>query len=125
MIKLTMKEVVNAAPVLAKLTNQSFSGIATFKIARLLKAFDEEVSLFEETRAKLIQKYCKKDENGNLIQENNQLQVEPDKIEAFNEELNALLSTVVELKGEKLQIDYFENIALTPIEASVIEMFIE
>lgn len=125
MIKLTMSEILNAAPVLTKLTNQTFSGSATFKIARLLKALDKEITIFEETRTKMVQAYGEKDEKGVLIEKDGQIHVVPDKIETFNNEINALLKSEVEINGEKLSIDYFENIELTPVEASLIEVVVE
>ena len=125
MIKLTISEILNAAPVLTKLTNQTFSGAATFKIARLLKALDKEITIFEETRTKMVQDYCEKDENGALIEKDGNIHVMPDKIETFNNEINALLKSEVEINSEKLSIDYFENIELTPMEASLIEVVVE
>lgn len=125
MIKLTMSEILNAAPVLTKLTNQTFSGAATFKIARLLRALDKEITTFEETRTKMIQTYGEKDENGMLIEKEGQIHVMADKIETFNSEISALLKSEVEINGEKLSIEYFDNIELTPIEASLIEAIVE
>lgn len=125
MIKLTMGEILNAAPVLTKLTNQTFSGAATFKIARLLKALDKEITIFEETRTKMVQDYGEKDEKGMLIEKDGQIHVMSDKIETFNSEINALLKSEIEINSEKLSIDYFENIELTPVEASLIEVVVE
>lgn len=125
MIKLTISEILNAAPVLTKLTNQTFSGAATFKIARLLKALDKEITIFEETRTKMVQDYGEKDEKGVLIEKDGNIHVMPDKIETFNNEINALLKSEVEINSEKLSIDYFENIELTPMEASLIEVVVE
>ena len=125
MIKLTMGEILNAAPVLTKLTNQTFSGAATFKIARLLRALDKEINTFEETRTKMIQIYGEKDENGMLIEKEGQIRVMADKIETFNNEINALLKSEIEINGEKLSIEYFDNIELTPVEANLIEVVVE
>lgn len=125
MITMTMSQILNAAPVLTKLAGQTFSGAATFKIARLLKALDKEITIFEETRTKMIQTYGEKDENDILIEKDGQIHVMPDKIETFNNEINALLKSEVEINSEKLSIDYFENIELTPMEASLIEAVVE
>ena len=125
MIKLTMGEILNAAPVLTKLTNQNFSGAATFKIARLLRALDKEITTFEETRTKMIQTYGEKDENGELLKKEGQIHVMADKIETFNQEMNSLLKSEVEINSEKLSIEYFDNIEMTPLEANLIEMIVE
>ena len=91
----------------------------------MLKALDKEITIFEETRTKMIQTYGEKDENDILIEKDGQIHVMPDKIETFNNEINALLKSEVEINSEKLSIDYFENIELTPMEASLIEAVVE
>ena len=112
MITMTMSQILNAAPVLTKLTNQNFSGAATFKIARLLRSLDKEINTFEETRVKMIQTYGEKDENGMLIEKDGNIHVMADKIEIFNKEMEALLKSEIEINGEKLSIEYFDNINL-------------
>ena len=125
MITMTLSQILNAAPVLTKLTSQTFSGAATFKIARLLKALDKEITTFEETRTKMIQIYGEKDENGMLIEKDGQIHVMVDKIEIFNKEIESLLKSEIEINSEKLSIDYFDNIEMTPLEANLIEMIVE
>lgn len=126
MIKMTLNELMNAAPALRELSEKSFTGATTFKIARLIREVDKEIKTFEEERMKIVNKYGEKDENGELAtQEDGTVKIIEDKINECNQELVDLLNAEVEINAEKLKEEVFEKIELTPALVIAIEGLVE
>lgn len=126
MINVTVGELFDSSTALQKIATQPFSGGNAFKIARLLKAVDEEMKTVEETRRKIVTTYCEKDDNGEpKVDENGQVHIANDVLEKCNEELNSLFSTSVELNVNKISIDALETVELSPMEVMQVEMYFE
>ncbi len=126
MIKVNLNDILNASETFNAIMQQSFKGSLAFKIARLARELSKEMETFNAERQKLLQKYCMKDENGELkTSDNGTVQVEPDKINEFNEEFSSLLETEVEINAEKLSIDSLDSFDITPQQMISIEKFFE
>jgi hypothetical protein len=83
-----------------------------------LKVIASELTDLEETRQKLVQKYGV-EQDGNVVVTN-------DNIDAFVEEFNPLLSEDVELPFEPFSIESLpESVSLTPIQLSQLSFFIK
>lgn len=126
MITLTLNDIFNAVPALREISSKEFPGSTTFKIARLIRELDKEIQLFEEERNKIANKYGEKDENGVLItKDNGMIKISDDKIQECNEELQALFSTQVEINANKLSVDIFDTIEMTPTQAMNLEPIVD
>ena len=126
MITLTLNDIFNAVPALREISTKEFPGSVTFKIARLIRELDKEIQLFEEERNKIANKYGEKDENGNLvIQEGGNIKILDNKIQDCNEELQALFNTQVEINANKLPVDIFDSIEMTPTQAMNLEAIVD
>lgn len=126
MIKVNLNDILNASDTFNAIMQQSFKGSLAFKIARLARELSKEMETFNAERQKLLQKYCIKDENGELkTNDNGTVQVEPDKINEFNEEFSSLLETEVEINAEKLSMDSLDSFDITPQQMISIEKFFE
>ena len=126
MIKIKLNDVVNATETFTKIMQQSFKGSLAFKIARLARELDTEMKTFNEERQKIIQKYGNKDENGELIvDENGNVKFDNANIEEINQEFSSLLETELEINADKLPMDSIDNFEITPQEMLNIEVFFE
>ena len=126
MITMTLNDIFNAVPALREISTKEFPGSVTFKIARLIRELDKEIQLFEEERVKIANRYGEKDENGNLIsQENGTIKIPEDKIQECNEEFQALFNTQVEINANKLPIEIFDSIEMTPTQAMNLEAIVD
>ena len=126
MITVTLENIINSAESLRALAQKELKGKTAYRVSRMLRELDKEYSLFNETRAELIKKYGKKDENGELVvSENGDYTLEQEHIEDFYKEINELLKNEVELTVDKIDIDDLENITFTPNEMLMLEPFIE
>ena len=126
MIKIKLNDVVNATETFNKIMQQSFKGSLAFKIARLARELDTEMKTFNEERQKIIQKYGNKDENGELIiDENGNIKFDNADIEEINQDFSSLLETELEINADKLPMDSIDNFEITPQEMLNIEVFFE
>ena len=126
MIKIKLNDVVNATETFNKIMQQSFKGSLAFKIARLARELDTEMKTFNEERQKIIQKYGNKDENGELIiDENGNVKFDNADIEEINQDFSSLLETELEINADKLPMDSIDNFEITPQEMLGIEIFFE
>lgn len=126
MIKVQLKDVVNSIDIFREWANKELKSRTAFKLARLFKALDNEFTMFNETRTKIVDKYTEKDENGNpVITETNEYKLKEDQIGAFQEEMTNLLDTEISLDVDPIQIEDIESIENTPAQMMVMEPFIE
>lgn len=126
MIKITMNELLNVIPVLRELSTKSFKGATTFKIARLIRELDKETILFEESRHKLAEKYGARKEDGSLdVMEDGTIKIQEDKIQECNEEMTILLTTEIEINAEKISVEAFNDIEISPSQAIIIDALID
>lgn len=126
MITITVNDLLNTIPVLRELVNKPFKGSVAFKLARLIREFDKENSLFEKARVDLALKYCEQDKNGEpVILENGAIKLQEDKIDECNEEISNLLSVQLEIIAEKIPVFAFDDIEMTPSQILAIETIID
>jgi len=126
MIKVSLNNILNATETFQAIMQQSVKGSLAFKIARLARELNKEMETFNTERQKILSEYCIKDEDGNFkIDENNNLQIIPEKIKDFNDEFNNLLNTEVEINADKIPVDGIDNFNITPQQMLNIEVFID
>lgn len=120
-----MLQILSAETILNKLVSEEFNGKQSFIIYKTLKAVNKEIEDFNEARQKLIYKYAKKDENGELIVVDDSVSFNGEEAKIFQEEIQDLLTAEVEIICNKIPVDWLEKIQLTPQEIFSIEAFIE
>lgn len=126
MIALKLEQLVNSANALKNLSNKPLKAKSAYATARILKAADQEMTSFNDTRMELVRKYGIKDENNELIlDENGNAQIDLEHRNAFNEEFNELLQSSIEINANKIRLDDLGDIDFTPSEMAQLEDFIE
>ena len=126
MIQVKIADLLNSTETLQKLSQKDFKAKLAWTIARVLKAAEGEIQSFNDTRMNLIKKYGEKDENGELItDENGNCKINPEEIDIFSKELNELIDSEVEINANKIKMDLLENIDFTPSDMALLEPFVE
>lgn len=126
MIKVKISDLLNSVDVLQKLSNQNFKAKLAWQVARLIRAAESELQTFNDTRLNLIRKYGEKDENGELItDENSNYRIVQSKTNDFSNELNELANSEVEINANKLDFALLEDLDFTPVEMAVLEPFVD
>ena len=126
MMRVSLNNIVNATDTFSKIMQQSFKGSLAFKIARLVRELKKELDTFNEERRKLLDKYCVNDENGEFeILENGNIKLIPETVNEFNNELDILMNTEIEINADKLPMDSIDDFDITPQEMMTLEAFFE
>ena len=125
MIKATLAEIVSAVPALEAISQRSFNGVNAFKIARLIRELNKEVELFNQERRNLIEKYCERDDNGEMVTEDGNIRLQEAYIDNYNNTLQVMLDSEIEINASPLKIEALEDITLTPQQALSLEPFFE
>lgn len=123
LINLTLSDAVGLVPILRQVMNKNFKGSVSFKIGRLVRELDKELKLFEKERERLIEKYAEKDGNGNLIFTGKNVKILD--ISSFNKEIQELLDNRLEINAEKIDIEVFNDIKISPEQAMILEYIIK
>lgn len=127
-MKLTNRKIVNDANFLGTLTYKQLPIKVSYAIAKNISKIEKELEIYNKERQKLIDKYCVKDEEGNnLVDENNQLKIDDENLEAWNKDINDLLDIDIDIKIHKFnEMDLLNsNCDMTPAELMLIDYMIE
>ena len=122
MIEVNLSEIVSAVEPLKTLSNSKIKGRTAYRVAKFLKRVEEEYQLFETTRMSLVQEYCKKDEDGNPVINDNVYSIDPERIAEFNTEIEKLLNTSVKIEMDPM--DDLGDAEFTPNDIMLLEKFI-
>lgn len=126
MIKVKISELINGTEALQKLANTSLKAKLAWQVSRMLKTADLEIQIFNDTRLNLIKKYADLDEFGELItDEKGNCKIGAESVDKFQEELNELLDTLIEMNVNKISIDDLNDTNFTPAEINALEAFID
>ena len=126
-MKLTNRKIVNDANLLGNLTHKQLPIKVSYAIAKNISKIEKELEIYNKERQKLIEKYCLKDEEGNLIDENNQFKIADGNLEAWNKDMNELLDIEIDINIHKFSKDdlFNSNCNITPGELMLIDYMIE
>ena len=122
----TLNTIMGSTEVLQQLLNINFPARTAYKIARLLAEIEKEQEIVHKTRTQLIDKYGQKDESGKFIlNEEKNIQLKPDCVEKFNQELMELLETNIELTSPYLTLEELEMANFTPQQMYMLMPYIQ
>ena len=114
---MTLRNIVKSAPVLQKFTAQEFSVAQLYRAAKLIKAVNEELAIYDTGRRELVERHCEKD--------GDKLKYKDGTGEAFNRELQELLDVEVDLNVKPLVLTERDNIRLTLCDMDAVEGLVE
>ena len=113
-----MRELVDALPAMRKIACQDLGARTLYKVALLLDRFEAELKAYDETRIKLLQKYC--DEIDGAVVPRKETEAE------FESEMIELLETEIDTDGMKVvEIPAEENIRISYTDLRQIGKFIK
>lgn len=112
-------ELLEARTVINKNIDQteSISAPLAYKIMKLMKNTQNDCDFYQEKFNAILTEYGEKDDNGQLIQENNGIKIQDGKMEECTSKVNELNNTEIELPKIKFTLEELE-----PYNFSVIDM---
>lgn len=115
-MKNTIKQILNARETLSRLAEKTLPVKQSYRLAKLIKAIDGEINVYDGERIKLCEKY------GTLNKEKHIYEFEDEAYKSFEADINVLQSQEVELDIKLIDISDLELSAQDIIN---IEPFIE
>ncbi len=102
-----MKELVDALPSIRKIANQDLSAKTLYTLSLLLDRFESELKAYDETRCKLIEKYCETIDGKNIPKKETLAEFEKEMQELLDIEINMANINPVEIPAcEEFKISY-------------------
>ncbi len=127
-MKLTYLTLSNATAALNEIIPQQMNYRTSLKISQNIKGIQAALTDYQEEMNKLMDKYVRKDENGNFIQtEDNPgfYELIPETIKDFNRDRNELNQFEVEINIYTIRPEEMENIKISPAAITSIGFMIE
>lgn len=125
-INLSNEKLLESYQVLSNLSQKALPIKVSFAIAKNFKNIQNELSVYDEERKKLINKYAEKDENGKVKSDVNNQIIFKDKI-SWDKDIAELLAITNDVKIMRINIADLDskNICITPAELMAMEYMIE
>lgn len=128
MSKITMEQIITFRDNADFFNNTNLPLKGAYKINKIRKAVDKESEFYSTKFQEIVDKYAKKDEDGNLIfsEDGAQIIIQEDLIAECNQALMDLQQLEVEIDNYNLTIeDLGEDLECTPDELEALMPFME
>lgn len=98
-----------------------------YEVACIAREVRENDMMISTMRQEIIERYAKRDENGNMIinSENGTIEVDEERVSELNKELDNLFNRDIELKSNKIKLDNIKDLDLTVGQIEVLISLIE
>lgn len=97
----------------------------SYKFTLILDKIDCEYNFFISEMRKIINKYGLKDEQGELVQENGNIKINPDSINLAEKALQELHETEITLPDVNFTLDELETLNIKPTDLRALLPFIK
>lgn len=118
MITVQVKDLMNNVDIYQELLNKEMKGRAAFALAKIISEIEKEQQAFQETRSRLILEYGEEEENGSF-------KIKSQYITDFNQKMDILLNSNVDINEELIDFKDLEGYNFTPAQMLVLEPFIK
>ncbi len=126
MAKVTMEQIIDFRNNIGFFADASLPLKGAYKINKIRKDVEKEAEFYSEKFQEILDKYSKKDENGNMVfsEEGDQIMISDGMVDECNEALTNLQNLEVEINNYNLTIDDLgEDMQCTPDELEALMPF--
>ena len=107
-------EILDIISSLNVLATKELKLSSAYIVAKNIKALSVIEELINNKRKSIIDMYAEKDENGNIVSNENGIRITD--MNRFNNEINTLLSEELEIELTKIKMSDIENITISPAD---------
>lgn len=122
--EISLQDIIQNIDFITRLSKQSMPAKTAYKIGKILKRITEEYNDYNTIRQEFVRKYAKKDDQGQIIVQDNNIQMDEQYYQEFLMQYSDLVNTKVKFDILPLKIDEL-NMDFTPGEMAFLENFIE
>lgn len=121
-----LSESINFVPFYEKVKDQSMPVPTAYKLSKIYKAAQEDVTFYQDKLRAILMEYGELDENGNLIpvDDGNAIKLKPDVQEDCLKAITELQNLESDIKFDPIPIDALSELSLTPSDLEGIMGFI-
>lgn len=127
MATVTMSQILTFRQHVGLFLNQKLALPVAYKLTKINNAVEKEAEFYQEKFNEIVDKYSKKDENGNVVfsEDGEQIMIQDDLIPECNQALEELMDLEIEINTFNLKIeDFGDNIECTPTDIDAIAPFL-
>ena len=110
----TLSQLKTSETVLVKLLSAELPVRVSYRLSKIIKNINQELTEFESSRQKLFEKYGEP-------QNDNTIMVKPELQQEFLAQLNMLLAETVELPDIKVTVQDLDDVKFSALELAVLE----
>ena len=128
MVKVTMSQVLTLRQNIGLFLSQKLPLPVAYKLNKINNATRKEADFYQDKFNEIVERYAKKDENGDLVfsEDGEQIIIKEDLVGECNDALEELLDLEIEIDNLGLTIDAFgDNIECTATEIEAIVPFLD
>lgn len=125
MAKLTNKEIIEKVGMLGGISDRKLPVKVSYAIAKNISKIESELKHYNKEREKIVDKYCEKDEEGNLKIEDGNYAIKKEEKENWNKDMNDLQEIVVEIDAHTFNMDLLTGYDMSPNEMMCIDFMLE
>ncbi|EPB8258608.1 hypothetical protein ACSW9Z_02280 [Clostridium perfringens] len=125
MVKMTNKEILEKVNVLGEISLRKLPVKVSYAIGKNISKVERELKHYNKERQKLIEEYCLKEDDGTLKITDGNYDIDPERLEYFNKEINELQEIEVEMNIHKFNIELLNGYEMSPGELMCIDFMIE
>lgn len=126
MATVTMSQILTFRQHVGFFLNQKLPLPVAYKLTKINNAAEKEAEFYQEKFNAIVDKYAKKDENGNLVfsEDGEQIMIQDDLIPECNDALEELMDLETDINNYNLKIeDFGDNIECTATDIDAIAPF--
>ncbi|MDK0740534.1 hypothetical protein P7A62_02300 [Clostridium perfringens] len=125
MVKMTNKEILEKVNVLGEISLRKLPVKVSYAIGKNISKVERELKHYNKERQKLIEEYCLKEDDGTLKITEGNYDIDLERLEYFNKEINELQEIEVEMDIHKFNIELLNGYEMSPGELMCIDFMIE
>ena len=128
MAKVTMEQIIDFRNAIDTFSEMDLPLKAAYKINKIKKTVEKESDFYSEQFQEILNKYAKKDENGDLVfsESGDQIMIKDDMVDECNQALSALQNLEIQIDNYNFTIDDLgENLTCTPENLEALMPFME
>lgn len=128
MAKVTMEQIIDFRNNINFFADANLPLKGAYKINKIRKEVEKEAEFYSEKFQEILNKYSKKDEDGNMVfsEDGDQIMINDGMVEECNKALNNLQALEVEINNYNLTIDDLgEDMQCTPDELEALMPFMD
>lgn len=120
-----ISNIENLKPTLLILSQKDLPFRLSYKVSKLLDKVEKDSQFYTEKLRNIIQKYAKRDENGEIVFEGDNVKIAPSSLAAAEKELADLNDIDIEDPNIFFTLDEFEGLEIKPSELTGLLPFIK